>query len=97
MVGWHVPVKRGQLHTLSGNLATMACGLPYMIASQVAYPDRLCVGIVGDGGFSMLMADFVTAVRYKLPIKILIMKNTAWARSAGSRWSFWGIRNMCAI
>jgi len=53
----HVPVKRGQMHTLSGNLATMACGLPYTIASQVAYPDRLCVGIVGDGGFSMLMAS----------------------------------------
>ncbi len=73
----HVPVKRGQLHTLSGNLATMACGLPYTIASQVAYPDRLCVGIVGDGGFSMLMAEFVTAVRYKLPIKILIIKNNS--------------------
>ncbi len=73
----HIPVKRGQLHTLSGNLATMACGLPYTIASQVAYPDRMCVGIVGDGGFSMLMAEFVTAVRYKLPIKILIMKNNS--------------------
>jgi len=73
----HVPVKRGQMHTLSGNLATMACGLPYTIGSQVAYPDRLCVGIVGDGGFSMLMAEFVTAVRYKLPIKILIMKNNS--------------------
>ncbi len=73
----HVPVKRGQMHTISGNLATMACGLPYTIASQVAYPDRLCVGIVGDGGFSMLMAEFVTAVRYKLPIKILIMKNNS--------------------
>jgi len=73
----HVPAKRGQMHTLSGNLATMACGLPYTIASQVAYPDRMCVGIVGDGGFSMLMAEFVTAVRYKLPIKILIMKNNS--------------------
>ena len=73
----HVPVKRGQMHTISGNLATMACGLPYTIASQVAYPDRLCVGIVGDGGFSMLMAEFVTAVRYKLPVKILIMKNNS--------------------
>lgn len=73
----HVPAKRGQLHTLSGNLATMACGLPYTIASQVAYPDRLCVGIVGDGGFSMLMAEFATAVRYKLPIKILIVKNNS--------------------
>ncbi len=71
----HIPAKRGQMHTVSGNLATMACGLPYTIASQVAYPDRLCVGFVGDGGFSMLMAEFVTAVKYRLPIKIVIVKN----------------------
>jgi pyruvate dehydrogenase (quinone)/pyruvate oxidase len=70
-----VPVKRGQIHTLSGNLATMAPGLPYTIAAQIAYPDRQCVAFVGDGGFSMLMADFVTAVKYKLPIKVVIVKN----------------------
>jgi pyruvate dehydrogenase (quinone) len=71
----HVQVKRGQMHTLSGNLATMACGLPYAIAAQVAYPDRPVVAFVGDGGFSMLMADFVTAVKYQLPIKVVIIKN----------------------
>jgi pyruvate dehydrogenase (quinone) len=73
----HVPARRGQMHTLSGNLATMAPGLPYTIAAQVAYPNRQCVGFVGDGGFSMLMADFVTAVKYRLPIKIVIIKNNA--------------------
>jgi len=73
----HIPVKRGQKHTISGNLATMACGLPYTIASQIAFPDRLCVGFVGDGGFSMLMGELVTAVRYKLPIKIVIVKNNS--------------------
>jgi len=71
----HVPAKRGQMHTLSGNLATMAPGLPYAIAAQVAYPQRQCVAFVGDGGFSMLMADFVTAVKYKLPIKVVVIKN----------------------
>ena len=70
-----IRVKRGQMHTLSGNLATMAPGLPYTIAAQVAYPNRQCVAFVGDGGFSMLMADFVTAVKYKLPIKVVIIKN----------------------
>jgi len=70
-----VPVKRGQMHTLSGTQATMAPGLPYTIAAQVAYPQRQCVAFVGDGGFSMLMADFVTAVKYKLPIKVVIIKN----------------------
>ncbi len=70
-----VLAKRGQMHTLSGTLATMAPGLPYTIAAQVAYPNRQCVAFVGDGGFSMLMADFVTAVKYKLPIKVVIIKN----------------------
>jgi pyruvate dehydrogenase (quinone) len=71
----HIPARRGQMHTLSGNLATMAPGLPYTIAAQVAFPKRQCVAFVGDGGFSMLMADFVTAVKYKLPIKVVIIKN----------------------
>jgi pyruvate dehydrogenase (quinone)/pyruvate oxidase len=71
----HIPVKKGQMHSLSGNLATMANGLPYTIAAQIAYPDRQCVGFVGDGAFSMLMAEFSTAVKYKLPIKIVIIKN----------------------
>lgn len=71
----HIPVKRGQIHSISGTLATMACGLPYTIAAQVAYPDRPCIGFVGDGGFSMLMAEFVTAVKHALPIKVVVVKN----------------------
>ncbi len=70
-----IPAKRGQMHSISGTLATMACGLPYTIAAQVAYPDRQCIAFVGDGGFSMLMAEFVTAVKYRLPIKVIIVKN----------------------
>jgi len=71
----HIPAKRGQMHSVSGTLATMACGLPYALAAQIAYPERQVVAFVGDGGFSMLMADFVTAVKYKLPIKVVIIKN----------------------
>jgi len=71
----HIPVKAGQMHSLSGNLASMANGLPYTIAAQIAYPNRQCVAFVGDGGFSMLMAEFATAVKYKLPIKVVIVKN----------------------
>ncbi|MEC4815816.1 MAG: thiamine pyrophosphate-binding protein [Scytonema sp. PMC 1069.18] len=70
-----IPAKRGQMHSVSGTMASMACGLPYAIASQVAYPDRQCVAFVGDGGFSMLMAEFMTCVKYQLPVKIVIIKN----------------------
>jgi pyruvate dehydrogenase (quinone)/pyruvate oxidase len=71
----HIPVKRGQMHSLSGTLASMANGLSYAIAAQVAYPDRQCVAFIGDGGFSMLMAEFATAVKHDLPIKVIIIKN----------------------
>lgn len=71
----YMPVKRGQMHSVSGTLASMANALPYALAAQIAYPDRLSLAIVGDGGFSMLMGEFVTAVKYKLPIKVVVFKN----------------------
>ncbi|HZY60921.1 MAG TPA: thiamine pyrophosphate-dependent enzyme [Edaphobacter sp.] len=70
-----VPALRGQKHSCSGNLATMACGLPYAIAAAVAYPDRPVFCIIGDGGVSMLMGELITAAAYKLNIKILVIKN----------------------
>ena len=70
-----IRARRGQMFSLSGTLATMANGLPYAIAAQVAYPDRQCIAFVGDGGFSMLMAEFATAVKYRLPIKVIVIKN----------------------
>src|SRR5262249_34062645 len=67
--------KQGQMYSLSGNLATMACGLPYTNAAQIAYPNRTCVAFVGDGGLSMLMAELATAAKYQLPVRIVVVKN----------------------
>jgi pyruvate dehydrogenase (quinone)/pyruvate oxidase len=72
-----IPVRRGQMYSLSGTLASMANGLPYTIAAQVAYPDRQCVAFVGDGAFTMLMGEFATAVKYQLPIKVFVLKNNS--------------------
>jgi pyruvate dehydrogenase (quinone) len=71
----HIPARRGQLHSVSGNLASMANALPYAIAAQIAYPDRQVVAFVGDGGLSMLMAEFATCVKYRLPVKVVVVKN----------------------
>lgn len=65
-----------QKFTISGRLATMGCGLPGAIAAQIAYPDKQVVAICGDGGFTMVMHDFITAVKYNLPIKIVILNNS---------------------
>ena len=71
----HIPIRGTQMFSLSGNLATMACGLPYAIGAQAAYPDRQVVAFVGDGGLTMLMGELATAVKYQLPIKVVVIKN----------------------
>lgn len=71
----HLHVRPSQRFTLSGGLATMAIGLPGAIGAQLAYPDRRAIAIVGDGAFSMLSGDLVTAVRYKLPIVVVVLHN----------------------
>ncbi|HEX3795893.1 MAG TPA: thiamine pyrophosphate-dependent enzyme [Acidimicrobiales bacterium] len=73
----HFTIRDDREFYLSGNLATMAPGLPYTIANQIAHPDRQCIAFVGDGGFAMLMAEFGTACRYGLPIKVVINNNAS--------------------
>jgi len=67
--------KEGQMHSCSGNLASMANAFPYAIAAKVAYPDRPVIAWVGDGGFTMLMGEMATCVKYNLPVKVFLMKN----------------------
>ncbi len=73
----HFEIRGRREFFLSGNLATMAPGLPYTIANQLAHPDRQCIAFVGDGGFAMLMAEFATACRYRLPITVIINNNSS--------------------
>ncbi len=75
-----IRIRRGQMFSVSGSLASMACGLPYALAAQLSYPSRQVVALIGDGGFTMLMGDLATAVRYRLPVKILIFKNNSLAQ-----------------
>jgi pyruvate dehydrogenase (quinone) len=73
----HFKIRGDRRFYLSGNLATMAPGLPYAIANQVAHPGRQVIAFVGDGGFAMLMAEFSTACGYGLPIKVIINNNAS--------------------
>ncbi|MDO8841300.1 thiamine pyrophosphate-binding protein, partial [Methanocalculus sp.] len=72
--GRNFRMKR-QRFTMSGYLGTMGFGFPAAIAAKLAYPDKQVVCITGDGGFSQAMADFVTAVKYDLPMVVIIMNN----------------------
>ncbi|MEI4264078.1 thiamine pyrophosphate-dependent enzyme [Roseovarius sp. D0-M9] len=68
-------IQSEQRFTLSGGLATMAIGLPGAIGAQLSFPDRRAIAILGDGAFCMLSGDLVTAVRYELPILVVVLKN----------------------
>ena len=76
----HWTIRGSREFYLSGNLATMAPGLPYAIGIQHAFPQRQVIAFVGDGGFAMLMAEFLTAVRYGLPIKVVIDNNNSYGQ-----------------
>jgi len=73
----YIDIPGDMKFSLSGRLASMANGLPYSIGAAVAYPGRQVVCIVGDGGFTMLMGEMATLVKYKLPVKIIIIKNNS--------------------
>jgi len=73
----HWTIRDDRQFYLSGNLATMAPGLPYAIGIQHAFPGRQVIAFVGDGGFAMLMAEFLTAIQHQLPVKVVINNNNA--------------------
>ena len=73
----HWTVRGGREFYLSGNLATMALGMPYAIGMQQAFPGRQVIAYVGDGGFAMLMAEFLTAIQHQLPVKVVVSNNNS--------------------
>jgi thiamine pyrophosphate-dependent acetolactate synthase large subunit-like protein len=81
----HWTIRGDRQFYLSGNLATMAPGLPYAIAMQHVFPGRQVIAYVGDGGFSMLMAEFLTAVRRRLPITVVISNNNSLGQILGEQ------------
>ena len=60
---------------MSGYLASMGFGLPAALVAQIVYPDKQVICISGDGGFTMVMGDFLTAVKYQLPINVFLFNN----------------------
>jgi pyruvate dehydrogenase (quinone)/pyruvate oxidase len=71
----HLTIRGSMMFSCSGNLATMACGLPYAIAAAVACPERQVVAFVGDGALTMLIGELATCVKYGLNVKIVVIKN----------------------
>ena len=71
----HIRMKGDMEFAASGTLASMGNALPYSLAAGLAHPSRQVVCIAGDGGFTMLMGELATLVKYALPVKIIVLKN----------------------
>jgi len=61
----------------SFNHGSMANALPQAIGAQLRYPGRQVISMSGDGGFAMLMGDFLTLTQYDLPVKVIVFDNGA--------------------
>lgn len=61
---------------VSSWLGSMGFGMPAAIAAKIAEPEKQSIAAVGDGGFAMLMADFVTAIKYQVPIVVVVFNNS---------------------
>ena len=59
----------------SFNHGSMANAMAQAIGAQATFPDRQIVSLSGDGGFSMLMGDFLSLRQLRLPIKIIVFNN----------------------
>jgi thiamine pyrophosphate-dependent acetolactate synthase large subunit-like protein len=73
--GRNFQMKKTQKMVMSGLLASMGFGLPGALAAALAYPNKQIVCITGDGGFTQVMGDFLTALKYQLPIKVFVLNN----------------------
>lgn len=60
----------------SFNHGSMANAMPQALGAQAAWPERQVVAMCGDGGFTMLMGDFLSLAQMKLPVKIVIFNNS---------------------
>ncbi len=54
---------------------SMANAMPQALGAQATFPGRQCIALSGDGGFTMLMGDLITATQHKLPVKIVVFNN----------------------
>jgi len=64
-----------QIVLISGKWRSMGFGLPAALSAKISAPQRQVIALVGDGSFAQSLGDFVTAVRYQLPITVIILKN----------------------
>lgn len=68
----------GKRHLIgSFNHGSMANAMPQAIGAQAAFPGRQVISMSGDGGFTMLMGDFISLAQLNLPVKVIVFNNSS--------------------
>jgi pyruvate dehydrogenase (quinone)/pyruvate oxidase len=86
----YVRMRGSMMFAVSGTLATMACALPYAIAGAIAHPGRPAICFVGDGGLTMLLGELATCVKYRLDVKVVVVRNDTLGETKGEQMVFLG-------
>ena len=68
-------IKENSRFLTSGGMGTMGYSVPAALGAKLAAPDRQVVAVCGDGGFQMTMMELATMKQYKVPVKIVVLRN----------------------
>ena len=72
------PFYEPRTNITTGGFSTMGFTLPAALGAKLARPERLVVGIAGDGDFLMTVHELATAVQYEIPVVVLVLNNVGW-------------------
>jgi acetolactate synthase-1/2/3 large subunit len=75
---WAQALVRSDRRIINGIAGTIGVSLPFAIAAKLAHPDHPVVAVMGDGTFGFHMAEFDTAVRYNLPVIVVVGNDARW-------------------
>jgi acetolactate synthase-1/2/3 large subunit len=75
---WAQALVKTDRRIINGIAGTIGVSLPFAVAAKLAHPDLPVVAVLGDGTFGFHMAEFDTAVRYGLPVIVLVGNDARW-------------------
>jgi acetolactate synthase-1/2/3 large subunit len=75
---WAQALVKTDRRIINGIAGTIGVSLPFAIAAKLAHPDHPVVAVMGDGTFGFHMAELDTAVRYDLPVIVVVGNDARW-------------------
>jgi acetolactate synthase-1/2/3 large subunit len=86
----HLAVRAPRSMLWTSNAGHLGTGLPFAIGAQIIEPGRRVFCVSGDSAFRFNMQELETAVRYKLPIVVVVAVDGAWGMEKSAQRRVWG-------